>query len=115
MNHMTNYLKAKVLTDNLISNQVYVSLFNGDSELTASSYKRQAVSYTEPSEGQTVNSEDIVFPIAAESWGTITHIGIHDSVSGGNLLFKSPAEFEKTIDVSSQYKIPKSYQIVRLR
>jgi hypothetical protein len=111
MNHMTVYLKNKVLTDNL--QNVYVGLFNEENEVATASYARQPATFTAPSEGQTSNNIDIFFPIAGESWGAITHIGIFDA--GGNLLFKSPAEFIKTIDISSQYKIPKNYLIIRLR
>ncbi|WP_342510600.1 hypothetical protein MKY34_11340 [Sporosarcina sp. FSL K6-1522] len=113
MNHMSVYLKNKVLTDNLQG--VYIALFNGDIEISQVSYKRQSSAFTAPSEGQTSNNADILFPIAGEAWGDITHIGILDSLTGGNLLFKSPAEFVKNIDISSQYKIPKNYLIVRLR
>lgn len=113
MNHMTTYLKNKILSDNL--QKVYVGLFNEENEISASSYVRQPAIFTTPSEGQTSNKTDILFPIAEENWGPITHIGIFDSDIGGNLLFKAPAEFIKTIDVSSQYKIPKNYLIIRIR
>ncbi|TKI70112.1 hypothetical protein FC756_08380 [Lysinibacillus mangiferihumi] len=115
MNHMTVYLKNKVLTDNLRTTPVFVALFNGDIEVTTASYSRQPGVFASPTDGQTSNSADILFPIAAESWGDITHIGILDAKTGGNLLFKSQAEFTKNIDISSQYKIPKNYLIVRLR
>lgn len=114
MNHMTDYLKNKVLLDNLSSN-VFVGLFTDTAEVTTSSYKRMAVGFINPVEGQTSNSADILFPIATESWGAISNIGVFDASTGGNLLFKAPAEFVKTIDVSSQYKIPKNYLIVRLK
>lgn len=113
MNHMTIYLKNKVLNDNLQG--VYVALFNGANEIEQPSYQRQSVSFIESNDGQTSNNEDILFPIAAEAWGDITHIAIYDSETGGNQLFKSNAEFVKNIDISSQYKIPKNYLIVRLR
>lgn len=113
MNHMSVYLKNKVLTDNLQG--VYVALFSGETEVSAASYKRQSAAFAEASEGQTSNNADILFPIAAESWGDITHIAIYDASTAGNQLWKSPAEFVKNIDVSSQYKIPKNYLIVRLR
>lgn len=111
MNHMTVYLKNKILSENL--QNVFVGLFNEEVEVATASYQRQPVTFVAPAEGQTSNNADILFPIATESWGSITHIGIFDA--GGNLLFKSPAEFIKTIDISSQYKIPKNYLIVRLR
>lgn len=115
MNHMTVYLKNKVLTDNLKTTNVYVSLFSGEPEVSQASYKRQKATFTTPADGQTSNGTDILFPIAGELWGDITHIGVFDAEIGGNLLFKSPAEFVKKIDVSSQYKIPKNYLIIRLR
>lgn len=113
MNHMSVYLKNKVLTDNLQG--VYVALFSGANEIDKPSYQRQPVNFVAPNEGQTSNNEDVLFPIAAEEWGGITHIAIYDNVTGGNQLFKSNAEFIKNIDLSSQYKIPKNYLIVRLR
>lgn len=115
MNHMTNYLKNKVLTDNLRTTPVYAALFNSDVEVAEASYLRQTVAFVAPVDGQTSNSADVLFPIANEAWGDITHIGIYDAATNGNLLFKSPAEFIKNIDISSQYKIPKNYLIVRLR
>lgn len=41
MNHMTVYLKNKVLTDNLRTTPVFVALFYGDIEVSAASYSRQ--------------------------------------------------------------------------
>lgn len=113
MNHMSVYLKNKILNQELQG--VYIALLNGDIEVSKTSYKRQPSVFVPATEGQTSNNADILFPIAGESWGAITHIGIFDSATGGNLLFKSPAEFIKNIDISSQYKIPKNYLIVRLR
>ncbi|MCS5501930.1 hypothetical protein NY607_12415 [Lysinibacillus sp. A4] len=115
MNHMTVYLKNKVLTDNLRTLPVFVALFVGDTEVSATGYVRQPVVFATPTDGQTSNDVEILFPIATENWGDISHIGISDASTGGNLLFKSQAEFTKNIDVSSQYKIPKNYLIVRLR
>ncbi|MFJ5771392.1 hypothetical protein [Psychrobacillus sp. NPDC093180] len=115
MNHMSVYLKNKVLADNLRVTPVYLALFSNDVEVNKASYKRQVGTFVEPVDGQTSNNEDVLFPIATEIWGDITHIGIFDSATEGNLLFKSPAEFVKTIDISSQYKIPKNYLIVRLK
>lgn len=115
MNHMSIYLKNKVLTDNLRTTPVYVALFNDSVEIAQPSYARQLIAFILPTDGQTSNNADVFFPIANETWGNITHIGIFDSAIAGNLLFKSPAEFVKNIDFSSQYKIPKNYLIVRLK
>lgn len=113
MNHMSVYLKNKVLRDNLQG--AHVALYNENTEVVQPSYARQAVRFVDPTDGQTSNEADILFPIAAEAWGDITHIGVFSAATGGNLLFRSPAEFVKNIDASSQYKIPKNYLIIRLR
>lgn len=113
MNHMTVYLKDKVLNQELQG--VYVGLLNGETEISKPSYERQSTELTPSSNGQRSNNADIFFPIAQESWGEITHIAIFDASSGGNMLFVNKAEFVKTIDISSQYKIPKNYLIARLR
>jgi hypothetical protein len=36
--------------------------------------------------GQKSNASTITFPTATGDWGTITHFGIFDAISGGNLL-----------------------------
>lgn len=118
MNDMSEYLKNRIIEDYFRTNPVYVALFNADAdnaEVNGTSYQRQEVTFVDPDNGQTTNTEDILFPVAEEVWGNITHVGIYDSQTDGNQLFLSPAEFEQTIDVSSQYKIPKNYLIVRLR
>lgn len=113
MNSMTDYLKNKVLTEKL--QNVFVALFNEENEISKSSYLRQSVVFTEAENGQTTNNADILFPIAQENWGNITYVGIYDSEADGNLLFKSSADVIKNIEISSQYKIPKNYLIIRLR
>lgn len=115
MNHMSVYLKNKVLTDNLKTTPVYVALFAGAVEVSGASYARKLITFTTPADGQTTNEADVLFPIAAELWGEITQIAVYDALTVGNRLFKSNAEFIKTIDVSSQYKIPKNYLIIRLK
>jgi len=115
MNHMSNYLKNKVLKDHLKTTPVYIALFNNDVEVSQASYARQAVAFADPVDGQTSNASDVLFPIASESWGTITHVGIYDALTGGNPLFRSQTEFSKSIEVSSQYKIPKNYLIIRIK
>lgn len=110
---MTNYLKDEIL--NTFLDGVYVALFNQSKEISKSSYKRQKVSFVNPESGQTSNSEDVLFPIAEENWGEVTHIAIYDRSTNGNELFKRQAEFKKEITESAQYKIPKNYLIVRIK
>lgn len=115
MNHMTEYLKHVVLQEHLIDSSAYIALFNENTEVNQASYQRILATFATPANGQTSNNADVLFPIAQENWGNVTHIGIFDAPTSGNLLFKSQAEFVKNIDISSQYKIPKNYLIVRLK
>ena len=101
---------------------VYVGLFTSDptdantgTEVAGASYIRQVATFEIPLDGETSNSVDVLFPISTEAWGIVTHIGLFNAVSGGDLLFHAPLEFEKTMNISSQFKIPKNYLIVRLK
>lgn len=91
----------------------YLALYTDDptandigTEVSGGGYARQIVTFSNASGGQIVNDVDIVFPQATASWGTITHIGIRDASTGGNLLFYGPLDISKTIDSGDQLKIP---------
>ena len=84
----------------------YVALYTaapsdsgGGTELTGNGYSRQAVAFdaaTSPG-GTTSNSGDVTFTASGGDWGTVTHIGIHDADSGGNLLWHGAMTTSKTI------------------
>jgi hypothetical protein len=40
--------------------------------------------------GQTSNLAEITFPAPTADWGTVSHIGIYDAASNGNLLIVAP-------------------------
>jgi len=91
---------------------VYVSLYTTDptdadsgTEVSGGSYARTAVTMGAPSNGVSTNSADVTFPTATASWSTVTHIGIHDALTGGNLLFHTPLDTSKTIDTGDIFKI----------
>jgi len=112
--NMSNYL-ATALLNQVFRNQnftrpstVYVALYTSNptaadtgTEVSGGSYARQAVTFSAPSiEGgkQTIkNTAEIVFPIATADWGTVTHVGIRDAATGGNLLYYGPWENARTI------------------
>lgn len=43
------------------------------------------------------NLNTITFPTATSNWGTITHIGVFDASTGGNMLFHNILTSSKTI------------------
>ena len=91
---------------------VYVSLYLTDptdadsgTEVSGGSYARTAVTFGAPSNGVSTNSADVTFPTCTSSWSTVTHIGIHDASTSGNLLFHTPLDTAKTIDSGDIFKI----------
>lgn len=59
------------------------------SETTYTSYARQAVTFGAPStqggKRQVANSAAVVFPVSTGGTPTITHVGIYDAATSGNL------------------------------
>ena len=120
MAEFSNYLENAIINAVLRNtaytspSTVYVSLYTSDptdadtgTEVSTSGtgYARQAVTFGAPSNGVSTNSADVTFPTATSSFGTVTHIGIHDASTGGNLLFHTPLDTSKTIDSGDIFKI----------
>ena len=85
----------------------YVALFTaapsdsgGGTEVTGSGYARQSVTFDAGSSpgGTTQNSGAVSFTASGGNFGTVTHIGIFDAVSGGNLLWHGAMTASKTIN-----------------
>ena len=113
-NYLENALINAVLRNTTYTSPatVYVSLYTTDptdadtgTEVSGGSYARTAVTMGAPSNGVSTNSADVTFPTATASWGTVTHIGIHDASTAGNLLFHTPLDTSKTIDSGDIFKI----------
>ena len=113
-NYLENALLNAVLRNTSYTSPatVYVSLYTSDptdadtgTEVSGGSYARTAVTFGAPSNGVSTNSADVTFPTATASWGTVTHIGIHDASTAGNLLFHTPLDTSKTIDSGDIFKI----------
>lgn len=102
-------------------NVLYVALFTaapsdagGGTEVTGGSYARVAVNSTlanwagtqsagstTASTGtgaQTSNNNSITFPAPTANWGVVTHMGIYDSLTGGNLWYWVALTTSKTIN-----------------
>lgn len=118
MSEMSNYLENALINATLRATNftapttVYVGLFTTDptdagsgTEVSGGSYARQSATFGAPSNGASVTTADITFPTATASWGTITHIGIYDASTSGNLLYHTPLDSSKAIDTGDIFKI----------
>jgi len=89
---------------------IHVALFTDDptdanvtaNEVTDSGYARQAASFDAPhaTEGYSANSTAITFPAIVDAQTIVTHVGIYDASSGGNLLFSQALNSSKTLEIN---------------
>jgi len=135
MSAMSDYLENK-LVDQLFRGQtapttttLYVGLLTaapsdsgGGTEVSGGSYARvavtsslanwagtQAAASTVASSGtggQTSNNAAITFTTPTATWGTVTHFGIYDASTAGNLLFWGALTISKTINQADTVTFP---------
>ena len=124
---MSNYLENAVINAVLRNTTytspatVYVALFTTDptdantgTECTGASYVRKAMTFGAPSNGVTSNSSAVEFDQATTSWGTITHMGLYDASTSGNLLFHGALTASKVIDAGDVFKFASTALAVTL-
>jgi hypothetical protein len=91
---------------------VYVGLFTTDptddgsgTEVSGGSYARTIATFATPSNGASSTDADVQFPQATANWGTVTHFGIFDALTTGNLLYHGALTSSKTIETGDVFKI----------
>jgi len=95
--NLSNYAALRALS-NILGSSAYVALYTADptaadtgTEVTGKEYKRQPASLSAPLNISGLitssNTRLIRFEKAIDGYGVITHVGIRDSLTGGNLLF----------------------------
>lgn len=118
MAEMSNYLENALVNATLRNTSytspasVYLALYTSDptdadsgTEVSGTSYARQEITFGSPSDGVTTNSAAIEFPQAGGSWGTVTHVGIRDADTAGNLLYHTALDASKTIATGDVFRI----------
>jgi hypothetical protein len=118
MSEMSNYLENGLLnavlraTSYTSPTTVYVGLYTTDpgegntgTEISGNSYARKDVTFGAPSNGVCTNSAAVEFAQATGSWGTVSHVGLLDAITSGNLLFYTDLTTSKTIESGDIFKI----------
>ena len=120
MAEMSDYLERSLLNATLNNTAFttvatpYISLHTADptdagtgTEVSGGSYARTSASFATASGtgGSVATDADITFPTATASWGTVTHIGIWNASSAGDLLYHTALDSSKTIDSGDIFKI----------
>jgi len=74
-------------------------------EVATGAYARQSAAFTVT--GNTAsNSAALEYPTATADYGTVTHIGVFDASTGGNLISYAPLNTSKTIATGDVLRIP---------
>lgn len=118
MSAMSNYLENALINATLRNTTytspatVYVGLFTTDPtdadsgvEVSGGSYARQSATFAAPSNGASTTSADVTFPTCTADWGTVTHFGIYDASTNGNLLYHGVLNNSKNIQTGDILKI----------
>ena len=92
----------------------YVALFTSNPAEDASgtevstsgtAYARQSVTFS-VSGNTATNTAAIEFPTATASYGTVTHVGVFDASSAGNLIAYAALTTSKAIDTGDVMRVP---------
>lgn len=130
MSKLSDYLEAKYLdhTYNAVSftppSGTYIALYTADptdadagTEVSGGSYARArvypnggaspawALAVTDGAGKMVTNAEDILFTTATAPWGTITHIGVKDALTAGNLLHHGALDEAQVVGTGGVFKI----------
>ena len=123
----SNFLELEVL-DHVFRNSAYtapstihVALFTsapndagGGTEVSGNGYARQSMAFSAASSGSISNSGSVEFPTATGSQGTITHVGLFDASSSGNLLAYGALSASKTVDSGDVFRFNASSVTISL-
>ena len=118
MAEISNYLENAIINATLRNTSysspstVYIGLYtsnptdaNTGTEVSGGSYARKSVTFAAPSDGVAASNADVIFDTATANWGTITHIGILDALTSGNLLYHTQLDTSKVIDTNDIFRI----------
>ena len=117
---LTNAFETSTLSYLLTTGSVtrptawYVALFTSDptdtgaagTEVSGFGYTRTAVTFSVTGDTAS-NTAGVEFPAATGGdWGTVSHIGIMDASSGGNMIIHSALTVAKAISDGDVFRIP---------
>ena len=114
----TNFLETEIL-DHVFAGAAYtapsahyIALYTaapgetgGGTELSGSAYARRPVVFA-TSGATTSNNAAVEWATATGSWGTITHVGVFDAATSGNLMAYAALSASKAIATGDVFRVP---------
>jgi hypothetical protein len=109
----TTVLKWTFTTDSVTRpTNWYLGLFTSDptdagtgTEISGNGYTREAVTFSVTGDTAT-NTAAIEFDAATASWGTVSHVGVFDAASSGNLIAHSSLTTAKAVSAGDILRVP---------
>jgi len=114
----SDYLENKVLLHVFgasaysMPSTLYLALYTSDpgddnsgTECSGTSYARQTITFSVVTDTAS-NNAAVEFPTAGSNWGTITHVGILDALTGGNLLAHGALTASKVVNSGDVFRVP---------
>jgi hypothetical protein len=130
MSALSDYLEAKYLdltyngTAFTPPTSVFIALYTTDptdadtgTEVSGGGYARTQVNpngggapqfnlaVADGAGAMVANADDIEFSAATASWGTVTHFGIKDAATGGNLLHHGALDDAQVVGIGGVFRI----------
>lgn len=121
MNNLSSYLETALLNHVFRGvtytppAAIYVALYTSNptkmdtgQEVVGGGYVRRSVTFSVPaleSNLKTIkNNADLVFPTATANWNAVTHVGLRDAATGGNLLMFGDLQDVRSILTNDIFK-----------
>lgn len=128
MSQATNHMESLVLTGLLNGTSItlsnakpYIGLLTsaptdsgGGNELAGGGYARVQVGssgqgdFSVSAEGSASNGAEFKWADATADWGTVTHVAVYDSATGGNMLLYGTLNSSVNVTSGDIFKIPPS-------
>lgn len=77
----------------------------GGTEVSGGAYARQSVAFS-VSGNTATNSGAVEYPTATAGYGTVTHVGVFDAATSGNLIAYAALSASKAIDTGDVFRVP---------
>jgi hypothetical protein len=114
----SNFLETEIL-DHVFAGAAYtapsthyLALFTaapgetgGGTEVSGGAYARQSVAFTTTG-NTTSNNASVEYSTATATFGTVTHVGVFDAATAGNLMAYAALSSSKTIDTGDVFRVP---------
>ena len=122
MAQMSDYLEDKLIdhvfrnTTFTVPGVIHLALFSTDplddasgTELedgTSPAYTRITITMGVPSNGVSVNTNELLFSAATGDWVTVTHVAIFDEATGGNMLMHKILTTPVSVLNTNNFRVP---------